>query len=66
MNNICPSRRKKCASETQSVSFFLTDNRRQLQRAGRAADEWGILIVWFGQVGWQRVGVVYCKQSTVI
>lgn len=22
--------------------------------------------VWFGQVGWQRVGVVYCKQNTVI
>lgn len=26
----------------------------------------GILIVWFGQVGWQRVGAVYCKQNTVI
>lgn len=65
MNNICPSRRNVRQRPRVSV-FSATDNRRQLQRAGRAADEWGILTVWFGQVGWQRAGVVYYKQNTAI
>lgn len=67
MNNICPLE-AKYASE--SVSFFSPPpslitggNHKGL---AELADGWGILTVWFGQVGWKRVGVVYCKQNTVI
>ncbi len=61
-----PLQAKEMCVRDPECQFFLADNRRQLQRAGTATDEWGILIVSFGQVGWQRFGVVYCKQNTVI